>query len=338
MSAVSDELVQISREELRDLDELLKKELASRWSGGSSRMEMICDYALAPGGKLLRPMLLLETAGAVGGDPRQVLPAAVGAECGHVASLVHDDIIDGDNLRRGRPSVQAEFGVDDAIVVGDALLFDLFAGLADCRHTGVAPLAITQALAAVAGAGVDLCRGQSLEAELTEARSFDADAYVTMARLKTAAFFRAACESGALLGGGTPEQVRKLSRYGDRIGLAFQIKDDLLPFTSSTGVTGKPGGSDLRNARVTLPIIMAHRRSSPYDQQMIEKALFGDDHLGRRLADLGDLIRVTGALDEATEMADACLAEAQDALVRLPPNEHTARLSQIARLTVDRDR
>src|SRR5438874_12820396 len=121
----------------RWLSSLVESKLAGDWNPAGRRLDSACRHALLPGGKLVRPLMLLESAGAVGGDVESVLPAAAGAEAGHVASLVHDDIIDGDDTRRGRPSVHAAFGMDDAIVAGDALIFYLFAGLAECARLGV---------------------------------------------------------------------------------------------------------------------------------------------------------------------------------------------------------
>lgn len=117
-------------DEVSFLLSVVKARLGARWRGGAELLDEMCEHALSPPGKLFRPVLLLESARALGGDIQMVRPAAVGAESGHVASLVHDDIIDDDDLRRGKPSVQHAFGVGDAIVAGDALIFDLFASLA----------------------------------------------------------------------------------------------------------------------------------------------------------------------------------------------------------------
>ncbi len=144
----------------RDLTELLRSAIAARWVAEHGPLDAICRYALVPHGKLLRPLLLLHAVVAVGGEIDPVLPAAVGAECGHVASLVHDDIIDGDEMRRGQRSVQSKFGIDDAIVAGDALIFDIFRGLAECAGRGVPADRIVQALNTVARGGIDLCRGR----------------------------------------------------------------------------------------------------------------------------------------------------------------------------------
>lgn len=311
--------------------------LEQRWAGEPTLLASICRYALVPAGKMLRPVLLLEAALAVGGTLECVLPAAVGAECGHVASLIHDDIIDGDDLRRGRPSVQHKYGIADAIVAGDALIFDLFASLAECRRTGVPDSRVVSALDAVARAGLDLCRGQSMESELCRSRNFDADAYLTVARLKTGAYFRGACESGAILGGGVPEWIDALGTYGDRLGLAFQIHDDLLAYVSDTESTGKPGTSDVQNGRLTLPVILAHQSGGPEERRLLRELLSSDDDPAETLGLLHELLTRTGAITAAARMARECAEDSLRALQRLPRTPSRDRLSYLSDLVTQRD-
>lgn len=318
------------------LASLVGCELERRWAGQPGLLASICHYALVPAGKLFRPSLLLESALAVGGSAESVLPAAVGAECGHVASLIHDDIIDGDELRRGRPSVPYTYGVADAIIAGDALIFDLFAGLAECHRAGAPAGRVVSALEAVAQAGLELCRGQSMEAELHQSRRLDLDSYLVMIELKTAALFRGACRSGALLGGGSHELVQALSAFGESLGLAFQMHDDLLPYISDTQVMGKPQTSDIKNGRLTLPIILAHNAGQAADQQLILDALFGPGRAEHGLSVLRKVLRDTGAIATATEMARRYARLAREALDLLPPTPSRDRLSLIADLAVAR--
>ena len=321
---------------------LLNSEFELCWAGGDRLLERICRYAMAPGGKLLRPILLLESAVAAGGRAADVLPAAVGTECGHVASLVHDDIIDGDDMRRGRPSVHRRYGLDNAIVAGDALIFFLFRCLADCRTTGVGDDRIVSALRVVAQAGYDMCRGQSLEAEVCGDLTCDTATYLEMIRLKTAAFFRAACQSGAILGGGTAEAVRVLGAYGDHLGAAFQIHDDLLAYVSTPEATGKSAVSDIRNRRLTLPVILAYETGAAADRRALEEVLRGVQDGG--VADdaaftaVHRVLERTGALEASRERARWHSARACEELAALPPSPSADRLAHVARLAVTRDR
>lgn len=319
------------------LNLLVGTALDRRWPEGAEALDTICRYALMPGGKLFRPLLLLESTLAVGGQVDWVLPAAVGAECGHVASLIHDDIIDKDDLRRGRPSVHSKFGVADAIVAGDALIFDMFAGLADCRTAGVPDDRVVGALKAVARAGLDLCRGQSLEAVICEGLIFDEERYITMARLKTAAFFRGACESGAVLGGGSDEAVAALARFGDHLGIAFQIHDDLLAYTSDTQTTGKAGTSDVVNGRLTLPVILAFHAADPLQRSRLVEALGGTSDPGVALATVHEILEGAGAVTAAASVARRYATGARDALLLLPPTPSRERLTWLAELVIARD-
>ncbi len=325
-------------ESAEPLSLLISGELEKRWANGSSLVDSICHYALVPTGKLIRPILLLDSALAVGGNLSCVIPAAVGAECGHVASLIHDDIIDADDLRRGRPSVQHRYGIGDAIVAGDALIFDLFAGLAECRSAGAPDNRVVAALHAVARAGLDLCRGQSLESELTRNPRFDPEAYLDVARLKTASFFRGACESGAILGGGSAESVAALRTYGDLLGTAFQIHDDLLMYLSDSQTTGKPQASDVQNGRLTLPVILAYESAQSWERELVERALRGQDEPAHALANLCEVVRRTGAVDAAVKRARDLAGEARQALRILSPTPSRDRLDCFATLAIKRDR
>lgn len=325
------------RDNAEALSALVSGTLERRWPRGSDLLDSICRYALIPAGKLFRPILLLEAALAVGGEVDPVLPAAAGAECGHVASLIHDDIIDGDDLRRGRPSVQHKYGLDEAIVAGDALLFDMFASLVECHRAGVAAARVVGALDAVARAGLDLCRGQSLEAEVSRSRRFESEAYLTVARLKTASFFRGACESGAILGGGSPESVKALATYGEQLGIAFQIHDDLLAYTSDTQTTGKRGTSDVQNGRLTLPVILAYERSEPSQRQLIMESLTSPADPEHALDVLGEVLLSTGAVAAAADVAREYATGSREAVASLPRTPSRDRLIWLADLVINRD-
>jgi geranylgeranyl pyrophosphate synthase len=317
---------------------LISDEIERRWSFAARSLDHACRHALLPTGKLFRPILMLESAMAVGGDPKAVLPAAIGAECGHVASLVHDDIIDGDDLRRGQPTVHRKFGTDEAIIAGDALIFHLFSGLAECRDTGIEADRIARALAAVAQAGIDMCRGQSMEAEVGLDPRCCADDYVTIVRLKTGAFFRGACECGAILGGGRPDWVEAVSRYGELLGVAFQIHDDLLGYTSDTPTMGKSATSDVRNRRFTLPVIYARAAADPIDRQRIDDLYSADLEMepAAMLGEMKELLLRTGGMAAAEHAARRSALEARQVLDELPPSRSISVLARFAESAIDR--
>jgi geranylgeranyl diphosphate synthase type I len=309
-----------------------------RHLASESDLMAICRYAVLPAGKLFRPILLLQSAMAVGGDAVGVLPAAVGTEYGHVASLIHDDVIDGDDIRRGRPSVPHQFGLENAIVSGDSLLFGIFLCLAACRERGIPDDRIVLALRVVAQAGIDLCEGQSLESRMRGDLGCGVDAYLTMIRHKTAALFRAACQSGALLGGGTERQVEALRTYGDGLGLAFQIWDDLLAYTSDSETAGKSAVSDIRNRRVTLPVIFVGQTAGPADRAVLESIMAGAEAPAEAHARMLALVTRTGALDASRALAVRYVESALAALRELPATPSRARLAAFAEAVVDRAR
>jgi len=313
----------------------VEEEIRRRYSAPGTTLDAISGYAMLPPGKLFRPILLLHSALAVGGDVESILPAAVGTECGHVASLIHDDIIDQDDLRRGRASVPARYGIPDAIVAGDMLIFQLFASLAECRYNGVPDSYVVSALEAVARAGRDMCLGQSMEAEIGERLDLERESYITMIRLKTAAFFRGACESGALLAGGNPALVAALGDYADNLGLAFQICDDLLPYVSTTERTGKAATSDIVNGRLTLPVILAYQRAED-KRSTIRSLLGGPADAAHNLELLDEILETTGAISSAVDIAYGYVAQAKAALCRLPHTSSRAQLASFADLAVDR--
>ncbi|MBD0693582.1 hypothetical protein BG452_13535 [Streptomyces sp. CBMA123] len=295
----------------------LRAELERRWENRGEALEAICRYALLPAGKLVRPLLCLESAVAVGGRAEQVMPAALGMEYSHVASLVHDDIIDGDDLRRGSPSVQHLFGIDHAILTGDMLIFTAFQALAECEERGVAAGRVVAALRVIAGMGADLTRGATAELTLAGNAAATLEAYLTMIRLKTAALIRGACQVGAILGGGDLREIHALSRYGEELGIAFQIQDDLLPYGRHRDTMGKPADSDLRNRRPTLPILLAHQSVRDDDRALIEQMLTGRLPPGSTQDQISQVVDRSGAVSTARAMAHRHAAEAREALTGL---------------------
>ncbi|WP_405824514.1 polyprenyl synthetase family protein [Streptomyces sp. NBC_01390] len=318
----------------------LRRELDSRRPADGDRMQEIARYALLAPGKLLRPVLLVAAAEATGGSRDQVVPAALAVEYLHVASLVHDDVIDGDDLRRGQDSVHARYGVPDAIAIGDALLFQVFSAVSECAALGVPDAAVLAAVGVLAQAGEELCRGQLQEALLTAAgpRGCGLDAYREMASLKTGALLRGACRAGALLSGGTPEETEAVTAFGGHIGLAFQMYDDLLPYLADETVTGKPGMSDAVNLRPTFPVLLAYRTGTAADRRRLERVLRGGLSPEATFAALREVITATGSLELAQDQARGEAAEARARLDALPPTEAADVLAAVADLTVRRDR
>lgn len=310
--------------------DLLRRNLLDLWRRrDTNELDRLAEYALVPPGKLLRPLLILESARSVGGFSEDLTELALAVEYLHVATLVHDDIIDGDSTRRGRPSVQAAFGLPAAIVVGDGLILETFATLTGPRPHNVSDTAIVAVVAAIASAGVNVCRGQLLETELARDLNSSVAQYVEMAQLKTGALFESACRGGAILGTGLRKWVDALGTFGKHLGTAFQIRDDLLAFDGAPTLIGKPRESDLRNHRPTLPILLAYQRAASGDRKRLEQAFGEENPESDSYALVREIVETTGAREEAGKYAAEMIREAKYCLRGLPP-KGTAALREIA--------
>jgi len=313
--------------------ELLFDALAARWPSESDELNAIARYALLPAGKFLRPVMTMTAAEAVGGEPSQVLPAALAMEYLHVATLTHDDIIDGDMVRRGRPTVHVAHGLAHAIVAGDHLIFAAFTGLAECREAGLRDPAVVESVAVLAEAGSDLCRGQMLEARLVGDITAEPETYLEMARLKTGALFRAVCQIGALLAGADSEQAAALGRYGSDLGVAFQIRDDLILFADPDDAD-KPTGSDLANGRPTLPVLVAYQTGDEDTRLAMGAALARRSAEPAEFDEFRSLLMATGALEGCHDYAAEFGRRALDGLSGLRPSHSVDLLTGIVQWAV----
>ncbi len=290
------------------------------------------NATVVAGGKRLRPLLVVLAAEAAGGPPadsdgeERLVRAAVAVELVHSATLVHDDVIDGARLRRGRPTVAAAAGRRVAIATGDLLFSRAFAELA--RNADVAQLrALSEASSALAA-------GELLQREDAYASHVAVERYLRRCELKTAALFEAACRLGALIGvEGSDALADALGAFARRIGLAFQLLDDVLDVSGPVERTGKSRGTDLLDGTVTLPLILARKR----DPALAAFELASLDGPERAEA-LCERIAATGALEQAREQALALVADAKAALPAILPEGRSALLELVADAVVERYR
>jgi geranylgeranyl diphosphate synthase type I len=294
------------------------------------------------GGKALRPALVLLSAQAVGGPSGSALPAAVAIELVHNFSLIHDDVMDGDATRRHRPTVWKEFGVAQAILVGDALLalaFDVLGGLSgpgDSRAAG--PTRIRLAERMLSAAVGDLLHGQGEDLAFETRDNVTIPEGLAMARRKTGALLECATGLGALLGGGTAEQVARLRGFGADLGLAFQVTDDLLGIWGDPAVTGKPVYSDLRSRKKSLPVVAALTSGSSSARPLIEAYAREGDLPEEELPALATAVDQAGGRQWCVAKASELIGRALDRLHDDPPLARTLELTALARLLTQRDR
>jgi len=226
------------------------------------------DHLIKAGGKKLRPVLVLLSSEAVGGRTQDALKTAASMELIHTFSLIHDDIMDRDKMRRGKPSVHMLWGEPMAILAGDTLFSKAFETVLE-TDTEIDPERVVEALKTVADSCIKICEGQALDISFEGKLDVKEDEYLTMIYKKTAALISAATRAGAILGGGTEEQVESLSEYGRLIGLAFQIQDDYLDVVSDEEDIGKPVGSDIVEGKMTLMVVHTLANASKEDKKKL---------------------------------------------------------------------
>jgi geranylgeranyl pyrophosphate synthase len=279
---------------------------------------------IAAGGKRLRPLLVLLAAGREPADPRELVACAAAVELVHSATLVHDDVLDAAPMRRGVPTIWAQSGRALAIATGDLLFSRAFAELVACGTL--------ESVRALSRATSALAEGELLQREDAWSEAVSIERYMHRCELKTARLFEASCELGALAAGHDPEHVAGVGSFGRRIGLAFQLLDDVLDVSGVVTTTGKHRGTDLLDGTVTLPLILARH----HDAQLaaIDPRTITTPAQATQVC---ERIEATGALAEATSQALAIVAEAKEALAALDlqPGQRVA-LDLVADSVVDR--
>ncbi|MEO3743360.1 polyprenyl synthetase family protein [Plantactinospora sp. B5E13] len=300
---------------LTQVDELVQPEIRAALERIDERTRLVAGYQFgywdatgAPtgrSGKGLRPALALLSARVAGQPVGRGLPAAVAVELVHNFSLLHDDVIDGDLERRHRPTAWAAFGVGPAILAGDALL-----GLADEVLCAAPELDVHRGLATLHTAVRRLIAGQAADVEFENRSDVTLDECLAMARDKTAALLACAATLGAVVCGAPQTVVDGLDRYGERLGLAFQLVDDLLGIWGEPAVTGKPVLSDLRARKKSVPVVRALGVDGPAATRLAELYASPGDLSAADLALAANLIEETGARDWTEKQADRLLTEA----------------------------
>ncbi len=277
-------------------------------------------------GKLFRPTLLLLSA-AVDDQPqsRAVTYAAV-VELIHLATLVHDDAVDHSALRRGMPTVNSLFSHQVSVIMGDYLYLRALRELVT--------LADLEAMRVITMASNEMTLGEMRQLSAFDALAFTERDYETLIRAKTGSLFMAACEVGALCG--APQHRDALVRFGERLGMAFQVADDLLDYTEGQEMTGKPSGLDLKEHKMTLPLIAALREMPDHDRRRVETLFATVTPDDDAISDVVAIVRENGGLDYARRRGDLFAREAEDALSELPDSPARSALVDAIAYVVER--
>ena len=302
------------------------KVIARRLDSGVPLIGRVSRHIIAAGGKRLRPALLLLTCGALGYRGEQRFNLAAVVEFIHTATLLHDDVVDDSALRRGNATANETFGNPASVLVGDFLYSRAFQMMVDAKNMRV--------MQVLADATNVIAEGEVLQLMNMHNAALDEAGYLQVIRSKTAKLFEASARVGAILAGSSPEMEEACAAYGQALGTAFQVIDDLLDYTGEAAVMGKNLGDDLREGKTTLPLIAAMQRGTSSQKDVIREAI----EIGgvSMLDQVVNIVKTTGALDvarlTATQEAQRAIAAAR----QLPPGPHTECLIQLSAQLLER--
>ena len=312
----SPSLLSIIAQDMREVDLVIARRLDS----SVPLVGQVSKYIIAAGGKRLRPALLLLTCGALGYVGSQRFNLAAVVEFIHTATLLHDDVVDESALRRGNPTANEAFGNPASVLVGDFLYSRAFQMMVDAQSMRI--------MEVLADATNVIAEGEVMQLMNMHNAELNEQAYLQVIRSKTAKLFEASARVGAILADAPAEIEDACADYGQALGTAFQVIDDVLDYTGNAEVLGKNLGDDLREGKTTLPLIAAMQRGSDSERDLIKRAIeSGDADL---LEDVVRIVRDTGALDIARDAARSEAVRAIAAVERLPKSIYSACMVDLA--------
>ena len=294
--------------------------IARRLQSDVPLVAQVSQYIIAAGGKRLRPALVLLMAGVLGYRGEQHFNLAAVVEFIHTATLLHDDVVDESTLRRGRSTANEVFGNPASVLVGDFLYSRAFQMMVE-----VGNMRIMQTLAEATNV---IAEGEVLQLMNMHDAALSEDGYLRVIRSKTAKLFEASARLAALLAQSSPAVEQHCADYGQALGTAFQVIDDVLDYDGEVLEMGKNLGDDLREGKVTLPLIIAMQRGTEAERATIEQAIQGGDT--EKMAEIIAIVQKTGALQATRDAAAAEAQRALDALHNLPKNAYSEALEQLA--------
>ena len=284
------------------------------------------------GGKRLRPVMAMITCDMVGGNSEKAIPFAAALETIHNFTLVHDDVMDDDDLRHGVDACHTVYGLSTAILAGDTLFAYAFEMITDCDVKDSIKADLVKNIAYVVR---KIAEGQQMDINFEEEETVDAKEYLEMIRLKTSILFGAAAYGGAKIGGTTEEEARELEMMATNVGLGFQIWDDYLDATASEKVLGKPSGSDIRQGKRTLLVIEALNRASSNDRERLIEIL-DSKNTDKEIEEAVKIMEKCGALDECHKQANGYLEGARKTLSKYPESEARQLFEELLEYMVTR--
>lgn len=301
--------------------------LKSKLNGRPDVLYKASAHLIVNGGKRLRPYLVVKSCQMLGGSIKDAMPAAAAIEMVHNFTLVHDDIMDNDEMRHGVPTVHTRFGMPLAILAGDVLFSKAFEMVST---ENVKSVQVSAGLVSrLAKACVDVCEGQVLDIKMAEGKKIPTKSeYITMIEKKTSALFEVSCAMGAICAK-RPSDVANLASFGKNLGVSFQITDDYIGVLGDPKVTKKPVGNDLREGKKSLPILLAIQKADPKSRKIILK-VFGNPRSTK--SEIANAIQTMRSLEIEEDVRKAALDYAQKAKQSLAKYSGPAKSEMIALL------
>lgn len=303
------------------LDEMLQSDVIM--------VDQVARYVSTLKGKRLRPALVVVCTKATGFWDDRVIEAGVAVEMIHAATMMHDDVVDHAETRRGKPSINSKWSDHTAVMMGDFLLSRALCLLVDVGNH--------EALGTVSRATERLSQGEIYEFQIAQQRDTQETSYFAMVGDKTASLISASCKIGPYIAGAPKNMVDALGKFGEYLGLAFQIADDLLDFTGDPDTMGKPVGTDLREGKITLPLIHALNAASSTERQYVESILRREENSDSDWQEVVSFVEKQNGLSSAGKVAKNYAIKAQECLEIFEPSPSRSMLETAARLVVERD-
>ena len=317
-------LMALAASDMQGVDSLI----IARMQSQVSVIPALAQHLIAAGGKRLRPLLTVAAARLVGGEGDASLKLAAAVEFIHTATLLHDDVVDGSNLRRGKVAAHLIWGAPSSVLVGDFLFARAFELMVE---TGV-----LSALEILARASRVIAEGEVLQLTRAHDLNLSQATYLEIISAKTAELFAAAAEAGAVAAGASAEGSAALRDYGRNLGLAFQLADDALDYGGATETLGKNAGDDFREGKATLPLLLAIARSGPREVDFWERAIGRKEQTQDDFRRARELIIGAGALEATLDLAADYAEAAKAALADFPDGEWRRGLESLADFAVSR--
>jgi octaprenyl-diphosphate synthase len=313
---------------VRDDLQRIETALADNLDPHFDLVRQVAGHLLFAGGKRLRPLLMLIAARLCGYQGMDGARFAVIFEYLHAATLLHDDVVDGGNLRRGKPAAHQVWNPPTAVLTGDFLLARSLTLAAETGRSEV--------IKTIAYITEMMSQGEIQQLARAGDHSLSEDDYYEVIRCKTAVLFQGACRTGALLGDATEEHIHALADYGNHLGLAFQMADDLLDYTQTEAVLGKKPGADLREGKLTLPVIFTMRHASESDARWIGKMIDNPEFSEAEFGTLVESIKTYGGIRYTRQSAIDQIAAAKRGLTCFPVSPERDLLFDIADYALER--